>query len=253
MERVDRLASLLECAEGGAPDLVVCPELFQCGYGSGDAIRDLAEPSDGPFATAMASLARRFGTAFVYGYAERDPADTARIYNSAAFIHPDGTVGKGHRTIAMPYGYEAQYFTDGNGPTAVTLGDWRIGLLVCYDMEFTEPARALAKDGCHLIAAPTALAAEWGTVAHKMIPTRAFENNVFLAYSNWAGRDPVVDYLGASVICGVKGEDLARAGSDEELIRATLDPATIAPARDRLPYLRDSADGRHSLPPLDGN
>jgi predicted amidohydrolase len=35
------------------------------------------------------------------------------------------------------------------------------------------------------------------------------------------------------------GVDLARAGSGEALISATLDFGQIAPARERLPYLQD--------------
>lgn len=79
-----------------------------------------------------------------------------------------------------------------------------------------------------------------------MIPTRAFENNLFLAYSNWAGTDPYGRYLGESVICDPNGRDVARAGAAETLIEACLDPCLIGLARARLPHLRDLGEGRYT-------
>ena len=74
-----------------------------------------------------------------------------------------------------------------------------------------------------------------------MIPTRAFENGLFLAYANYAGSAFGLDYLGESRIVGPDGRDLACAGTEETLISARLDLSRIAAARSRLPYLSDLA------------
>ena len=86
----------------------------------------------------------------------------------------------------------------------------RIALLICYEIEFPEAARNAALNGADLILAPTALGAQWGVVAHKLVPTRAFENGIFIAYANHAGREGEIEYLGESCIVDPMGNDLAR-------------------------------------------
>jgi predicted amidohydrolase len=63
-------------------------------------------------------------------------------------------------------------------------------------MEFPEIARACALQGADLIIVPTALAAEWEVVARAVVPARAFENGLFVAYANHAGEDQGYRYLG---------------------------------------------------------
>ena len=66
--------------------------------------------------------------------------------------------------------------------------------------------------GAHLVVAPTAMGEAWPHVAHKVIPTRAFENGVGLVYANHAGEEAGLNYLGASCIVRPDGHDLARTG-----------------------------------------
>jgi predicted amidohydrolase len=99
--------------------------------------------------------------------------------------------------------------------------------------------RHVAGLGAELVAVPTALSAEWGWVARTMLPTRAYENGLFLAYANHAGHENGLDYLGASFIAAPDGRELARAGSGPEVLLAEIDPARVAAARARLPYLVD--------------
>jgi predicted amidohydrolase len=80
-----------------------------------------------------------------------------------------------------------------------------------------------------------------------MIPTRAFENGIFILYANYAGEEGVLDFLGESIIVAPGGELLAQAGSDEAVITATLDPQHIVAARARLPYLANAAKARLSV------
>lgn len=243
--RLERLGRVL-ADRGDAPlDLLVCPELFLSGYGTGDLIRERAEPRDGPFAAAAAALARRYGTALVYGAPERDGES---IFNTAVCFDRDGGMMGVHRKLALPNDYEKRYFALGEAPTMVRLGDWQVGLLVCYDVEFPESVRSLALAGCHLVSVPTALGAQWGPVARTLIPARAFENNIYLAYADWCGSDANGSYFGESVICDPMAADLARAHQREELIEAVLDPHRIGPTRELLPYLRDLSDGRVGRP-----
>jgi predicted amidohydrolase len=99
--------------------------------------------------------------------------------------------------------------------------------------------RKAAVDAAALVVTPTALGEDWGVVAHRVIPTRAFENCLYVAYANFAGSEGGSRYLGASVIAGPRGDDSARAAAREELIVSELYPEAISRARDRLPFLRD--------------
>jgi len=56
--------------------------------------------------------------------------------------------------------------------------------LICYDAEFPETFRNVASQEVQLVLVPTALSAQGGSVALQVIPTRAFENGIFVAYAN---------------------------------------------------------------------
>lgn len=233
-ERLQRLDRMLD-GHGGKPDLVICPELFLSGYNVGDKIRQLAEPQGGAFAQAAAALARKHGTALIYGYPER--AGEA-IYNAAACIDGDGCTIAHHRKLRLPNAYEKSYFVTGDACTLFELNGWNIAILVCYDVEFPEAVRACAANGAQLVVAPTALKTEWAFVARSMIPTRAFENGFFVAYANYCGREGTFEYLGESCFAGPDGRVVA-GGSGEALVTADLRQADVAAARQVLTYLQD--------------
>ena len=240
-ERLDRLAAAIGDQDF---DLVVCPELFMSGYNVGDSLHELAEPCGGPFSSKIAELAQRRGTAIVYGYPERDGGS---VFNAAACIDRAGRVVANHRKLLLPPGFERDFFIAGGGLTMFGLGGVRCGLLVCYDAEFPESVRAAAEAGAMVVIVPTALSDNWPLVAHQLMPTRAFENGVWLLYANHAGSENGTTYLGASCILAPDGKDVARAGSGQELLAADLDMARVTAMQDRLPYVHDIKLLRRSL------
>ena len=221
-------------------DLVLLPELFATGYNIGEQITARAEPADGPIAKRIAALAKANGIAIHYGFAE---AGQDQIFNSAQCFGPDGQRLGAHRKLAIPPGFEADHFTPGQGFELFSFRGLRIATLICYDAEFPETARHVAAMGAELILVPTALGDRWGWVSHSMIPTRAYENGVFLAYANSAGTENGMHYLGQSFVAAPDGEELVRAGSGPTVIYAELDLTRVAKAQSRLPYLQD----RHLL------
>lgn len=234
-ERLDRLDAVLEHEAG--LDLMVCPELFLSGFADPERVARAAEPADGPSSRAAAAIARRHDVALVYGYAE---AAEGRLYNSALYLSKSGETRVNHRKRALPTPYEESLFTVGGEATIFTLDNGlKAGLLICYEAEFPEAVRACAVAGAELVIVPTALGVDWRVVSRRVIPARAFENGVFLAYANHAGREGTMDYIGDSVIVSPLGEDLARAGSGETVIAADIDLAVLPAIRKRLPFLRD--------------
>lgn len=234
--RLERLARLFDDPAARQCDLLVCPELFLSGYFAGDKLNEWAETPSGSFAREACRIAADNQCAIVYGYPERDGE---QVYNSALCAGPDGRVSANHRKNLLPSDYEQHYFQPGRHPTILTLQGWKVGMLVCYEAEFPEPVRHYARAGCDLVVASTALVDDWPVVARRVIPTRAFENNLFLAYANHAGTEDGHRFLGESVLASPFGRDLARAGAGEALITARLDPADMTRARKRLQFLEN--------------
>ncbi|MFK7994003.1 MAG: carbon-nitrogen hydrolase family protein [Granulosicoccus sp.] len=215
-------------------DVLILPELFQSGYYTAQRISDVAEPSDGPFAQQVRRLAITHNIAIVYGYAEQA---VDALYNSAQCIDDSGVVIGHHRKLLSPPGFEQSVFTQGSDCNVFKLGDFHVSILICYDIEFPETIRHVAAAGAELVIAPTALTEEWGLVSEKLIPTRAFENGVFIAYANHSGRENDATYFGGSCIVAPNGRDLARATNNVCMLKATVDKSQVKKAQTRMPYL----------------
>lgn len=222
---------------GRKPDLVLCPELFISGYGNADIVRQLACPVDGEIIERLSVLARRYDVAIACGYPEQEED---HLYNSVLVLSSQARLLANHRKRVLPTAYEKDLFRAGEKMTLFNLDNgWRVALLICYEAEFPEAVRACALAGAQLVLVPTALGKDWRVVSRHLIPTRAFENGVFMAYANFAGEDESNQYIGESVIVSPMGLDLARAEAEEAFICAELDMKSIERARARLPYLND--------------
>ena len=223
---------------GQGARLLVCPEMYLTGYDIGaDAVRRLAEPADGPSAAAVSRIARDTGVAIGYGWPERDGTD---VYNAASLVDRDGSRLATYRKTHLYGDVDAAAFRPGAGGFATArLDDVRVGLLICYDVEFPETVRSLALAGADLVVVPTALMVPYDVVARTLVPARAIENQVYLAYANRVGRERDLEYCGLSVVVGPDGAELARAGTGEEVVQADVDLSSLHAVRAGSSYLTD--------------
>ena len=99
--------------------------------------------------------------------------------------------------------------------------------------------RRLALAGADFVAVPTAVMVPYDFVASHMVPTRAFENQVFVAYANRCASENGLDYIGQSCVVGPDGKDLARAEREETLIFAELERDLLDRWRQVNTYLQD--------------
>jgi predicted amidohydrolase len=232
----------IQAAVGGA-ELLIAPELATVGYGSGDAISANAEPRTGQQVTALAAIASAQRLAIIAGFPE---GEGGKVYNSAVLA--DGRTEPVVYRKSQLYGeYERSIFSPGE-PTAVVakLGSLTVGMLICYDVEFPENVRRLALAGADLVAVPTALPAvpEAALIIERMIPVRAFENQIFVAYANHASQDDLFAYAGSSHIAAPDGATLAKASDSEiGIIFADVDPEKYAASRETNNYIRDLLRG----------
>ena len=231
-----RLAELAVQAEG--VDLLICPELFLSGYHA--QAPALAEPRDGPFGQAVARIAKQAGVAIAYGYPE---AAAGRVYNAAALYDRSGALIATHRKrLPSPGSFEDAGFDRGGCATFADLLGWRVAIIICYEVEFPEILRHAARSGAEFVIVPTALGADWGVVAEHLVPTRAYENGLWIAYADHTGVAEGIRFFGGSRVVGPDGKAYAVGGQGAGRITATLDKAEVQRMRARIPFLRDCAD-----------
>ncbi|MGW7793576.1 carbon-nitrogen hydrolase family protein, partial [Streptomyces tricolor] len=200
-----------------------------------------AAPAAADSADAVAEIATRHGVAIVYGYPERD-GET--VYNSAQLISADGTRLANYRKTHLFGCFERDHFTPGEQQVVqAELNGLTVGLLICYDVEFPENVRAHALAGTDLLVVPTAQMHPFQFVAESMIPVRAFENQMYVAYVNRVGTEGEFEFVGLSVLAGPDGVARTRAGRAEQLVLADADPAFLAASRENNPYLADRRPG----------
>jgi len=221
--------------------LLVAPEMFLTGYAIGaDAIRALAEPIDGPAMAAVRVIARRHAIALALGWPEAGEAGA--VHNSAVLIGPDGDVLGHHRKQCLFGDIDRAVFTPGDGSEPLaTLHGWRLGLAICYDIEFPELARQRALAGADAIVVPTANMLPYDLVPEVLVRARAIENQVYVAYANYCGTEHPLHYGGLSCLAPPDGTAPQRAGRDAAMLVGEWSRADLAQSRDRFPYLTDSA------------
>ncbi|WP_030907135.1 carbon-nitrogen hydrolase family protein [Streptomyces sp. NRRL F-5126] len=232
-------------AEAGA-SLLVCPEMFLTGYAIGDDVARLAQSAEGPGARAVAQSAARHGVAVLYGYPERDGE---LVHNSAQLIGAGGERLANYRKTHLYGPFERERFAAGGQQVVqAEVGGVRVGVLICYDVEFPENVRAHALAGTDLLLVPTAQMRPFEFVAESVVPVRAFESQMYIAYVNRTGPEGDFDFVGLSCLAGPDGTAHARAGGGEELLVCDVDPALLAASREANPYLRDRRPGLYDAP-----
>ncbi|MDP9044950.1 MAG: carbon-nitrogen hydrolase family protein [Pseudomonadota bacterium] len=220
LRRLERAAR--EAATAGA-DLLVTPEMFLTGYAIGsDAVQRLAEPVDGPSARAAAALAASAGLAMVWGYPER--AADGRVFNAVQWVDARGEVRGNYRKIHLFGDRDRAQFAPSDGACRVFEADGcRVGMLICYDVEFPEAVRRLALQGADLVVVPTANMQGFDAVARVLVPARACENQLVVAYANCCGCEADLVYDGRSTVALPDGSVAAVADGRPALLYADVD------------------------------
>ncbi|MBE1502023.1 putative amidohydrolase [Amycolatopsis lexingtonensis] len=229
--------ALPEVLAGTDADLVVTAEMGTTGYHIGARTHELAEPADGPTAQRLSALARETGVAIAYGYPE---SDGEHVYNSVQLVDATGRRLANYRKTHLFGDLDKAWFTPGGEAVVqAELGGLRIGLLICYDVEFPELVRAHALAGTELLVVPTALMTPYELVADTLVPARAYESQLFVAYANRCDTERELTYCGRSCVAAPTGEVLARAGSGPELVHADVTREALAASRLENTHLAD--------------
>ncbi|MDT5179445.1 MAG: 5-aminopentanamidase [Mycobacterium sp.] len=200
-----------DAARDGAK-IVVLPELASSGYVFADRgeLVSLAETRDGPAITEWANLAEAFDLTIVAGFPE---AAGDKVYNSAAVVDPTGLRGVYRK--AHLWDTENNVFDRADDlPLLVDTAHGRLGVMVCYDIEFPEWVRAVALEGADLLCAPVnwpLLPRPDGERPTEMVRALAGAgtNRMPIAVCDRTRQERGVDWVGGSVITDADGYPMA--------------------------------------------
>lgn len=237
-------------AEGA--DLILTPEMTLGGYNVGpDQCKTLAALAD-TLTDALKSIAIKHDIALVVGLALPGAGEP---YNGVIVLDSAGVERHRYHKTHLYGGVDRIQFAAGGALSGVfELNGWSVGLAICYDIEFPEVARGLALQGADLILVPTANMIPFDSVATRLVPARAEENAIYLAYANYVGSEADFTYGGLSCICGPDGGDLARAPQDApDLLFADLSHADLATRRQLQNHLTDRRPDLYGRPNAKGS
>ena len=156
-ENLTLACRLLDEAGRMGCDIVCYPEDIQAiahygyYYAEPDLFADYVDAIPGPTTERVSEVARRHDMHVVFGTYERIGD---RLYNTAVLLNREGDiVGKYHK-VQLP-DVERWSVTPGDSFPVFETEFGTVGMMICYDINFPEPARCLALNGAELLFHPT--------------------------------------------------------------------------------------------------
>jgi predicted amidohydrolase len=159
----------------GEADLIVFGEGVTV-VGSQKTYAEVAEAADGPTVRVLGELAKTKKSYVVAGIYEKD-GDF--LYNTAVLIGRDGKLAGKYRKVYLPREEVERGLAPGNQFDVFETDFGKLGLMICYDVFFAEPAKALAMRGAEVIAMPI-----WGG-DETLAKARSIEGRLFLVASGY--------------------------------------------------------------------
>jgi agmatine deiminase len=225
------LQKVEEAAKRGA-QIVCLQELYRTPYFPQEENKDassLAETIPGESTNAFSELAKKHKIVIIVPLFERHP--NGKYYNSAVVIDANGKLMDTYHKVHVPQDplfYEQNYFEAGDlGYKVYKTAYARIGVLICYDQWFPEPARINALNGADIIFYPTAIGyikdhtsadGDWHDAWQTVQRGHAIANGVHVAAVNRVGEEGQLKFWGGSFVCDSFGKILAQASSEKEAV-----------------------------------
>lgn len=221
---LERMQALVADAAARGARLVVLPELATSGYEAGPRFSEHAEPLDASYSLrVMGDCTARHGVYVVYGFPERDTRTRDVLYNSAALVGPDGDLVGVYRKVHL-FAAERTWFRPGWDYPLFETDVGRLGVFICWDVAFPEPARIYALKGADLLVVSSNYEHPYAEDWDMMCAARALDNVLPLVAANRIGRDVGLAFFGHSRILDPLGRPLATLDEEREgVIVAEID------------------------------
>ena len=226
---------------------------------SKEQLLDLAEfVPDGQSVQRLRDIAEKHNIAVLAGLFEKDESD--KLYKAYVCVDKNGLVAKYHKL----HPFINPHLTPGSGYCVFELNGWKCGILICYDNNIIENVRATKLLGADIIfmphvtmctpstrpgagfvdpklwenreSDPTSLRLEFDGMKGrdwlmKWLPARAYDNAVYVVFSNPIGMDDDQLKNGCSLVIDPFGDVLSECRTfDDSFVMATLTPQKLTQA-----------------------
>lgn len=185
-ENLNEFSKLIVEAANQKADIVCLPEGITL-VGTTLNYISASEPIPGPTTKFLGGIARKYKLYIVAGILERN-GDT--VFNTAVLLDRDGNLAGKYRKVSLPQEEIDGGITPGDSFSVFDTDFGRIGLMICWDVTFPEPARLLAEKGAEIIFLPI-----WGGNLN-LTKARAIENQVYVVSSTYDMITAVFDQEG---------------------------------------------------------
>ena len=183
MENLELFAKHIGSAADSSADIVCLPEAITM-VGTGKSYLEASEPVPGPTTEYLGAIAGKYKIYIVAGILEKaGPV----IYNMAVLIDREGKLAGKYRKVSLPREEIEGGVTPGNSYPVFDTDFGRIGMMICWDLQFPEVAQQLAMQGAEVIFMPI-----WGGNL-TLASARAIENQVWLVSSTYGMKTGVFD------------------------------------------------------------
>ena len=228
------VAMIGEASKRGA-SIVCLPELFAYRYFPQErGARVSPEPIPGPTTRRLSEAARQSKVALVGGSLYEE-APGGRLYNTSVVFDERGRMLGKYRKVQVPEDesfYEKDYFSSGSAYNVFKTAAASVGVLICFDQWYPEPARVNKLMGAEVLFYPTAIGSvegieetegDWHEAWEAVQRGHAISNSMIVAAVNRVGREGRMSFWGGSFACDQFGKLLARADDKEQVLLASCD------------------------------
>ncbi|MBC7863860.1 MAG: carbon-nitrogen hydrolase family protein [Bacteroidia bacterium] len=240
---LNRAEFFIKSLSGFETDFILFPELFN-GPLMGNfnelneyhAIRKLAEYTE-TIRKRFSELAVLFETNIITG--SMPFSEGGQLFNVGFLCHRNGNTDMYRKIHITPNETEHWEISGGNEIRAFETDCGKIGILICYDVEFPELSRLLAEDGMQILFVPFLTDTQNGfTRVQRCAQARAIENECYVAIAGSVGelynvKNMDIHYAQSAVFTpsdhsfppdGIKAETIA---NNEMTLIADLDPELL--------------------------
>ena len=236
-QNLAKAGEAIRAAASGGAAAILFPELFLTGYNLGERAVEMAESDIGPSVQRVAELAASHHIAVLMGYAALHP-NRRQAYDAVLVADSSGRLSGVYRKTHL-FHAETHWFLPGDQPLLIDFGLGRVGVLICYDLEFPEMVRDLALRGAQWVATCTGNMKPNQHLQEIFVQSRAAENRLWVAVANRTGHEAGLDFFGCSAVADPNGVLTAQADERETVLFADIDLRRADQARLNADYLAD--------------
>ncbi len=264
---MEKTAEKIEQAAKLGAQIVCLQELYRSRYfpqKEDQNTAGLAETIPGESTKLFSRLAKEYKIVIIAPLFEM--SKEGKFYNTAVVIGCEGQIMGSYRKAHIPYDpyfYEKDYFEAGDTDYQVFDTSFaRIGVLICYDQWFPEPARINALRGAEIIFYPTAIGyvkgytsadGDWHDAWKTVQRAHAIANGIHVAAVNRVGEEDELEFWGGSFICDSFGKVLTEASiTKEEVLIVTVDLGKNKKIQEGWGFLRNRRPDTYKQLTLNG-